>query len=72
MKWTVPLLALPLVSACVPTGPARIEPAPQTPPVICAGWKPIFLREVTIDALDDGEIEAILGHNEYGETQRCW
>lgn len=67
MKWIVPLLVLPLVSACVPSGPVVIEA-----PTVCAGWKPIFLRETTIDALDDGEVAAVLGHNEFGRTQGCW
>lgn len=71
MKWIVPLGSLLLVTACVPTGPAATEP-PPAPPTICAGWKPIFLRETTIDALDDREIEAVLGHNEFGRSQLCW
>ena len=39
-----------------------------TPP--CAGWRAIYpSRE---DVLTRGTKEAILAHNEYGVSQKCW
>ncbi len=67
MKSTVMLLAALLVTGCVQSGPVLTEPVPD-----CAGWKPIFLRDATVDALDDREVEAILGHNEFGQSKGCW
>lgn len=67
MKSIVGLLGVLLVTGCAPTGPVQSEP-----PSICAGWKPIFLRGSTVDVLDDREVEAILGHNEFGRKNGCW
>lgn len=67
MKLTVMLLAALLVTGCAQNGPAAIDPA-----LDCAGWKPIMLRETTVDALDDREVKAILGHNEFGQSKGCW
>jgi Zn-dependent protease with chaperone function len=52
-----------LVSGCVSGGGTMNS---------CAGWKPIYLSGPTIDALTDGEAQAILAHNEFGAARKCW
>jgi hypothetical protein len=64
MKWKLTwLLALILVTGCVPTGGA-IDP--------CAGWKPILLTGAAIDALTVEEAAEVLAHNEFGAARCGW
>ena len=50
------------------TPPAACPVCKPTPP--CAGWRAIYpSRE---DVLTRGTKEAILAHNEYGVSQKCW
>ena len=56
------LLIATLASGCATTGPAEV----------CAGWKAIRLDEESIDGLTDRDAEAILAHNEFGRSIKCW
>lgn len=38
----------------------------------CAGWKPIILTDVAIEALSEDEAAEILAHNEFGYERGCW
>ncbi len=56
------LLIAMLASGCATTGQDNF----------CAGWKPIRLDESSIDGLTDRDAEAILAHNEFGRSVKCW
>lgn len=64
MKWKIGLLAAVLLnSACVKDGGS---------PDKCAGWKPVILTDVAIDAMSEDEAQDVLAHNEFGYESGCW
>jgi len=38
----------------------------------CAGWKPIILTDVAIEAMTEAEAAEVLAHNEFGAERGCW
>ena len=61
--WKTALLVTVLLSsACVNGGAA--DP--------CAGWKPIILTDVAIEAMTEAEAAEILAHNEFGAARCKW
>jgi pyruvate/2-oxoacid:ferredoxin oxidoreductase beta subunit len=62
MKLTAMLLVLTLVTGCATSGSGNN----------CSGWKPIYLDTASVDGLTERDAGAILGHNLYGESRKCW
>ena len=38
----------------------------------CAGWKPVILTDVAIEAMSEDEAQDVLAHNEFGYENGCW
>lgn len=61
---TLTLLLALGVSACA-------VPEPNS----CAGWRPVYVQDETIDYLasrDPAALKALIGHQETGGSRGCW
>ena len=63
MRLKIALLGLVaiLLTSCGPTGIDK-----------CAGWKPIYLDEASLNGLTNRDAADILAHNDYGRVRCGW